>query len=526
MKRTGPVLIVILCLIFPPLPPLHTANASFQPPIQLTFNTAFDRGPVISSDGLKVAFYSDVDGDNEIYMIDSDGTGLRPLTTNSFDDTAPSISSNGSTVAFQRISGNDADIYVVNSDGSELRLSPQNSVDDTDPAMSGDGLWVAFVSNDNPLGLNPEGDPEIFLVGTNGANLRQLTQNTGDDLLPTISSDGGKIAFQSMIAGTFEIFVINSDRTGLTRLTTNNEHDTSPSISLDGQKVAYESRAPATESTLSLMGAGEQPLIPPEIYVVNSNGVGVPVQVSATGGDSLLPSISGDGSIVAYVGTGDGDAEVYTVKSDGAGQPTNVTANAVLDQDPSLDFDGDTVAYRSNLGGDFEIFVAHSAVIHDVAVTQVAVPRRIGYNSIPSNPLQVNVTVENQGDFSETVTVEVLFLGGPVLSSQTSQVSAGSSKVLSFGLSPQPLARGTYTLVARAVALPGETDTADNSLQDGPIEVRSPGDVDGDGDVDIDDLILTYLNQFTTVLPSPYDIDNDGDVDIDDLIITFTHQFT
>ena len=48
-------------------------------------------------------------------------------------------------------------------------------------------------------------------------------------------------------------------------------------------------------------------------------------------------------------------------------------------------------------------------------------------------------------------------------------------------------------------------------------------DVDGDGDVDIDDLIQTFLNQFTTNLQN--DVDNDGDVDIDDLITTFLHQF-
>src|SRR3972149_6969407 len=127
MKRTSPVLFLILCLIFLSLPSLHTARAPFQPALKLTDNTAFDRGPVISSDGLKVAFYSDDGGDNEIYMINSDRTVPRQLTTNTFDDTSPSISSDGSKVAFQRISGNDADIYVVNSDASgELRLNPQN----------------------------------------------------------------------------------------------------------------------------------------------------------------------------------------------------------------------------------------------------------------------------------------------------------------------------------------------------------------------------------------------------------------
>jgi len=48
-------------------------------------------------------------------------------------------------------------------------------------------------------------------------------------------------------------------------------------------------------------------------------------------------------------------------------------------------------------------------------------------------------------------------------------------------------------------------------------------DVDGDTDVDIDDLIGVFLNQFTSNLQ--YDLDADGDVDIDDLIFVFLNQF-
>jgi hypothetical protein len=48
-------------------------------------------------------------------------------------------------------------------------------------------------------------------------------------------------------------------------------------------------------------------------------------------------------------------------------------------------------------------------------------------------------------------------------------------------------------------------------------------DVDGDTDVDIDDLIGVFLNQFTSNLQ--YDLDADGDIDIDDLIFVFLNQF-
>jgi len=503
--------------------------APLSSPTQLTFNTRSDRQPVISSDGSRIAFSSDLNGDFDIFMMNSDGTNLLPLTPSNSNDTSPSINANGGKVAFQSASGNDADIFTINSDGTGLlRLTGSRPLwgnfDDTDPAISGDGLWVAFVSNDDPLGLNPEGDDEIFLIRTDRTGLSQLTVNSRDDATPSISADGGKAAFQTNL-GTWEIFTVNSDRTGLTQIS-NNEGATTQSftvsISADGSSVAYDSAALAPASSREMMRVGPEQLSS-QVYVASSSGVGQPRQVSATGGDNFTPSISRDGSRVTYVSTEGGDTEVYVVDSNGTGQPVAVTLNTTFDEHPSIDFDGGTVAFASNLDGDYEIFAAFSAVIHDVAVTQVAVPRRVGYNAISSNPLQVNVTVTNQGNVDETVTVEVSFLAGPVLSTQTSPLPTASSRVLTFGVSPEFLALGTYTLVARAIPVVGESDTADNTFVDGTIEVRIPGDVDGDRDVDIIDAATMALAFGRTCGVVGYiaasDFDNDCDVDIIDAAI-------
>ena len=58
----------------------------------------------------------------------------------------------------------------------------------------------------------------------------------------------------------------------------------------------------------------------------------------------------------------------------------------------------------------------------------------------------------------------------------------------------------------------------------GQICVKCPRcDVDGDGDIDVDDVILVYQHQFTNDLR--YDVDNDGDVDIDDVTMVYQHQY-
>ena len=66
----------------------------------------------------------------------------------------------------------------------------------------------------------------------------KLTNNTANDYTPSISGDGSKITFQPLSG---EIFIINSDGSNLKQLTTNtvDDHNGAPSISADGSKIAF-----------------------------------------------------------------------------------------------------------------------------------------------------------------------------------------------------------------------------------------------------------------------------------------------
>jgi hypothetical protein len=80
-----------------------------------------------------------------------------------------------------------------------------------------------------------------------------------------------------------------------------------------------------------------------------------------------------------------------------------------------------------------------------------------------------------------------------------------------------------YIISAVAGSLPGETDLIDNTLTDGTILVTIAGDVDGDRDVDIFDMVRmagVYGVQLPDLQYDPNcDLDGDGDTDIFDLVI-------
>ena len=64
-------------------------NADGSSQTRLTNNTSNDYEPVWSPDGKYIAFVSDRDGNDEIYLMKADGSEQTRLTNNSVDDWYP-----------------------------------------------------------------------------------------------------------------------------------------------------------------------------------------------------------------------------------------------------------------------------------------------------------------------------------------------------------------------------------------------------------------------------------------------------
>lgn len=71
-----------------------------EPEKRLTFRRRLDSQPSFSPDGTRIAFVSNTDGNSEIYVQNSDGTGLLRLTRNEAEDTTPQFSKDGKTIIF------------------------------------------------------------------------------------------------------------------------------------------------------------------------------------------------------------------------------------------------------------------------------------------------------------------------------------------------------------------------------------------------------------------------------------------
>ena len=123
---------------------IYTMNVDGSDQVRLTNNPANDEWPCFSSDGAKITFNSNRDGNWEIYIMNIDGSEQVRLTNNQTDannpasanDWVPSFSPDGSKIAF--LSGRDKndEIYIMNIDGSEQIRLTNNPANDRNPSFS------------------------------------------------------------------------------------------------------------------------------------------------------------------------------------------------------------------------------------------------------------------------------------------------------------------------------------------------------------------------------------------------------
>jgi len=143
---------------------------------------------------------------------------------------------------------------------------------------------------------------------------------------------------------------------------------------------------------------------------------------------------------------------------------------------------------------------------HDVAITNVTC-NPVVYQKYNST---IYVTVENQGNFTETFNVTV-YANTTEIETQEITLSSGASTTIPFTWNTTRLSKGNYTIWAYAWPVTGEIDFDDNNCTNGWIFITKAGDLGGgippeffkcDGKVDGKDLAL-FLKCYKGQGPDP-----------------------
>ncbi len=160
----------------------------------------------------------------------------------------------------------------------------------------------------------------------------------------------------------------------------------------------------------------------------------------------------------------------------------------------------------------------HDITVHDLTTSKIVAGQ--GY------PVHINVTIVNEGDHTEKLNTTI-YANTRIIQTETITLQGRSSTTVTFTWNTACLAKGNYPITAKATPVPGETYTADNTFADGIITVTIPGDVDGDWDVDLYDVVKICAVYGSKKGDPEYvsnrDINCDGKINIYDVVIACTH---
>lgn len=210
-----------------------------------------------------------------------------------------------------------------------------------DPSLSPDGKRMVYITV-------IERREQLFIMNVDGTGSVQLTHDDADHEDPAWSPDGKTIAFAYVKDKLEIISLLNADGSGMQHLTPQNVRAIHPNWSPDGSKLAY-----CTDDDLAPPRKNDS-----DILVIDMNTRRITKLI--TGGVNTYPAWSPDGKRIAFRRmSGESNSEVFIANADGTGA-RNLTNHPAFDGWPAWSPDGTRIAFASNRNSSYQIFIMNA----------------------------------------------------------------------------------------------------------------------------------------------------------------------
>jgi Tol biopolymer transport system component len=209
---------------------------------------------------------------------------------------------------------------------------------------------------------------DVFTAQADGSGLRRITDTPRYDAEATVCPVTGEIVFTSLREGDLELYVMDSEGKNVRRLTNRVGYDGGAFFSADGSKIVWRAYYPETEDELAdYRRLLARDLIRPttlDVWVMDRDGTNVR-RVTNNGKANFCPFFHPDGERIIFASNIDDpkgrEFDLYLVREDGS-ELERVTYNETFDGFPMWSGDGKRLAFASNrnarVRGETNVFVA------------------------------------------------------------------------------------------------------------------------------------------------------------------------
>lgn len=263
----------------------------------------------------QIAYVSEMSGLPQIYLVNQDGTGLRPLTSEPEGACQPEWSPDGTQLAYispcsglqERYEG--SSVFILSLASGRRDLISSLATGDYDPAWSPDGSKLVFTSLQT-------GRPQLFIYSFESGQTQNLMNRSTISRMPAWSPDGSQIVFVAPSPTTNQpiLFLVDSEGQNEPLAILGQSYDRAlrPVWSATDNLILFELGG-GLLGQLAQAGGQSDPLI--------------------TGMDiALTPSISPDGQSIAFASAESGETlDIYILQN---GEFTPLTTDPAADYQP------------------------------------------------------------------------------------------------------------------------------------------------------------------------------------------------
>ncbi|MDR0700645.1 MAG: hypothetical protein LBG28_15720, partial [Tannerella sp.] len=270
---------------------------------RVTSTPGYQTAPKVSPDGKWLAFTSDEQGNNNVYITPTTGGDIRQLTFHEASDNVCSWSADSRYVYFESNRYNNVTVYKVNIEGdtpkrlftgyfNTIAHLVENPVDHT------------FYFNDASEGYNyptrkgykGENNPDIKSWNPSRKEYRPLTTSPGKDMWPSVDRNGALYWATDEANGEYNIAKLENGKTRvLTSFETGIQH---PEVSSNGKKVVF-----TKDYLIHLYDTQTGEITMPVIKVYENNRPDIANSYSVEG-KITANAISPDGTKLAFISRG------------------------------------------------------------------------------------------------------------------------------------------------------------------------------------------------------------------------------